>query len=382
MRSIQSTKGRVRLLRFSRTKKTRSDTALPSYCKFVTKSNRKSIFVLPHDDLKVLGRRGGFRDVPIFSYNAKPAWDIWPYPSPRPTFGLTWRYRLQTAKSLAGVSLMLRLLWACLRWDDMAVKPSAGSGTTRTETSETEITTTEIIKRRDVGPYGIRSEYLHPKDHLPAWKTHTPQRKGLRSSALRPKKQEPAKQTGPVVIETWVPEEELDLWEIRAFSERVEKEKAQAAEQAKKRLEQKSDITATPTSATPAATPKVIVGSISGQGTPATKVVLSTKMGTPITFQQNKNFQQSFATWVKQGQSTQGSETTMTSSSGQTFQITGTSVGGKVVTTKLSVPANSKIVTVNVPTSQGGVVQQKVLGIIPSSAAGGSQTYTALATSH
>lgn len=86
-----STKGRVRLLRFSRTKKTRSDTALPSYCKFVTKSNRKSIFVLPHDDLKVLGRRGGFRDVPIFSYNAKPAWDIWPYPSPRPTFGLTWR---------------------------------------------------------------------------------------------------------------------------------------------------------------------------------------------------------------------------------------------------------------------------------------------------
>lgn len=86
-----STKGRVRLLKFSRTKKMRSDTALPSYRKFVTKSNRRSIFVLPHDDLKVLGRRGGFREVPIFSYNAKPAWDIWPYPSPRPTFGITWR---------------------------------------------------------------------------------------------------------------------------------------------------------------------------------------------------------------------------------------------------------------------------------------------------
>lgn len=88
---FSSTKGRVRLLRFSRTKKTRSDTALPSYRKFVTKSNRKSIFVLPHDDLKVLGRRGGFREVPVFSYNAKPASDIWPYPSPRPTFGITWR---------------------------------------------------------------------------------------------------------------------------------------------------------------------------------------------------------------------------------------------------------------------------------------------------
>ncbi|XP_034743278.1 nucleosome-remodeling factor subunit BPTF-like isoform X4 [Etheostoma cragini] len=382
-----STKGRVRLLKFSRTKKTRSDTALPSYRKFVTKSSRKSIFVLPYDDLKVLARRGGFREVSIFSYNAKPALDIWPYPSPRPTFGITWRYRLQTVKSLAGVSLMLRLLWASLRWDDMAVKPSAAVGTTRTETSDTEITTTEIIKRRDVGPYGIRSEYCIRKIICPLGvpetpkETHTPQRKGLRSSALRPKKPEPAKQTGPVVIETWVAEEELDLWEIRAFSERVEKEKAQAAEQAKKRLEQKpGSITATPTGtpSTPVATPKVIVSSLSGQGTPSTKVVLSSKMGTPVTFQQNKNFQQSFATWVKQGQSTQGAgtETTMATSGGHTFQITGTSVGGKVVTTKLPLPANSKIVTVNVPTSQGGVVQQKVLGIIPSSTAGGAQTYT------
>uniref|UniRef100_A0A8C6KSG4 Bromodomain PHD finger transcription factor n=1 Tax=Nothobranchius furzeri TaxID=105023 RepID=A0A8C6KSG4_NOTFU len=332
-----STKGCVRLLKFSRMKKMRSDTALPSYRKFVTKSSRRSIFVLPHDDLKVLARRGGFREVPVFSYNAKPAQDIWPYPSPRPTFGITWRYRLQTVKSLAGVSIMLRLLWACLRWDDMAVKPSAAVGTTRTETSDTEITTTEIIKRRDVGPYGIRSEYCIRKIICPLGvpetpkETHTPQRKGLRSSALRPKKPEPAKQTGPVVIETWVPEEELDLWEIRAFSERVEKEKAQAAEQAKKRLEQKSaSVTATPagTPVVSAATPKVIVGSISGQGTPSAKVVLSTKMGTPVTFQQNKNFQQSFASWVQQGQSSQG------------------------------------------------VVQQKVLGIIPSSTATGSQTYT------
>ncbi|KAG7485284.1 nucleosome-remodeling factor subunit BPTF isoform X1 [Solea senegalensis] len=384
---VLTTKGRVHLLKFSRTKKTRSDTALPSYCRFVTKSSRKSIFVLQHDDLKVLARRGGFREVAVFSYNAKPAQDIWPYPSPRPTFGITWRYRLQTVKSLAGVSLMLRLLWACLRWDDMAVKPSAAVGTTRTETSDTEITTTEIIKRRDVGPYGIRSEYCIRKIICPLGvpetpkETHTPQRKGLRSSALRPKKPEPAKQTGPVVIETWVAEEELDLWEIRAFSERVEKEKAQAAEQAKKRLEQKPGSgTATPTG-TPVAsstTPKVIVGTLSGQGTPNTKVVLSTKMGTPVTFQQNKNFQQSFATWVKQGQSTQGAgtEATVATSGGHTFQITGTSVGGKVVTAKLPLPANSKIVTVNMPASQGGVVQQKVLGIIPSSTAGGAQTYT------
>lgn len=45
--------------------------------------------------------------------------------------GAAFRYRLQTVRSLAGVSLMLRLLWASLRWDDMAVKPSSTVGTTR-----------------------------------------------------------------------------------------------------------------------------------------------------------------------------------------------------------------------------------------------------------
>ncbi|XP_010783107.1 nucleosome-remodeling factor subunit BPTF-like, partial [Notothenia coriiceps] len=134
-----STKDRVSLLRFYKSRKARSGTALPSYRKFVTKSSKKSIFILPNDDLKRMARRAGIREVPIFNYNAKPALDIWPYPSPRPTFGITWRYRLQTVRSLAGVSLMLRLLWSCLRWDDMSVKPSAAVGTTRKgeETSQT-----------------------------------------------------------------------------------------------------------------------------------------------------------------------------------------------------------------------------------------------------
>ncbi|XP_062447471.1 nucleosome-remodeling factor subunit BPTF isoform X14 [Rhea pennata] len=424
-----STKDKVKLMKFAKPKKTRSGTALPSYRKFVTKSSKKSIFVLPNDDLKKLARRGGIREVPYFNYNAKPALDIWPYPSPRPTFGITWRYRLQTVKSLAGVSLMLRLLWACLKWDDMAAKAPPGGGTTRTETSETEITTTEIIKRRDVGPYGIRSEYCIRKIICPIGvpeapkETPTPQRKGLRSSALRPKRPETPKQTGPVIIESWVAEEELELWEIRAFAERVEKEKAQAVEQQakvselkkseefkaqmeaqlkqqrlaaqQKRLEQQKQIpaagvapavtTANSTATTVSTPQKVVVGPLTGPVPTGTKVVLTTKVGSPatVTFQQNKNFHQTFATWVKQGQSSTATSTAATSattiaSTGQTFQISGSPVtmAGKVIT-KLPLPANSKIVAVNVPSTQGGVVQvqQKVLGIIPSTT-GASQTFT------
>lgn len=100
-----STRDRVRLQKFSRTKKARSGTALPSYRKFVTKSSKKSIFVLPNDELKKLARRGGIREVPIFNYNAKPALDIWPYPSPRPTFGITWRLVSLRLRCLAFLSL-------------------------------------------------------------------------------------------------------------------------------------------------------------------------------------------------------------------------------------------------------------------------------------
>ncbi|XP_075701789.1 nucleosome-remodeling factor subunit BPTF isoform X2 [Rhinoderma darwinii] len=421
-----STKDRVRLVKFNKAKKSRSGTALPSYRKFVTKSNKKSIFVLPTDDLKKLSRRGGIREVPCFSYNAKPVHDIWPYPSPRPTFGITWRYRLQTVKSLASVSLMLRLLWASLRWDDMAAKHPPGGGITRTESSETEIITTEIIKRRDVGPHGIRSEYCIRKIICPIGvpeapkETPTPQRKGLRSSALRPKRPETPKQTGPIILETWVTEEELDLWEIRCFSERLEKEKIQTAESKsgdlkkgedgksqadaqikqqrltaqQKRLEQQKQLplaggttsTATTSATLTLTTPhKVVMGSLTGSVTPGTKVVLATKVGSPATvsFQQNKNFHQTFATWVKQGQTTTASNTDVSSAtsittSGQSFQISGSpvSVAGKVLT-KLPLPANSKILAVNVPSSQGGVVQmqQKVLGIIPSTT-GVQQTFT------
>lgn len=87
----------------------------------------------------------------------------------------------------------------------MSVKPSPAVGTTRTgkltlpiisisittgrltsaylflslstETSDTEITTTEIIKRRDVGPYGIRSEYCIRKIICPLGVPDTPKGK-------------------------------------------------------------------------------------------------------------------------------------------------------------------------------------------------------------
>ncbi|KAF3846892.1 hypothetical protein F7725_003970 [Dissostichus mawsoni] len=153
-----STKDRVSLLRFYKSRKARSGTALPSYRKFVTKSSKKSIFILPNDDLKRMARRAGIREVPSAD-------------------------RALSGRRQSDAPAALEL-------------PALGR---HVQTSETDVTTTEIIKRRDVGPYGIRSEYCIRKIICPLGnrdapkETPTPQRKGLRSSALRPKKHEPLK---------------------------------------------------------------------------------------------------------------------------------------------------------------------------------------------
>lgn len=84
-----------------------------------------------------------------------------------------------------------------------------------------------------------------------------------------------------------------------------------------KRLEQQrpntpattSTTTTTTTSAGTPSTPSTpaSMGQRTGQFTPGTKMVLASKLGSPVSFQQDKNFHQSFASWVKQGQTNNGS---------------------------------------------------------------------------
>ena len=59
----------------------------------------------------------------------------------------------------------MQVLWASIRWDDLSTKPPTGG--TNTITTETDITTTELLKRRDMGPFSLRSEYLVRKIVVP-----------------------------------------------------------------------------------------------------------------------------------------------------------------------------------------------------------------------
>lgn len=60
-------------------------------------------------------------------------------------------------RSIHGVAGLLRTLWACIRWDDMNTKPPAGGS--NVSTNDTDITTREILEKRDLGPNKLQSQY-------------------------------------------------------------------------------------------------------------------------------------------------------------------------------------------------------------------------------
>ena len=178
--AVGDTRHQTSLARFVRRPRRAGTPAVPAVHRFIAPSGRRSLFVMERRALRRLARAAGRRDTPPgFSRAAKATAAGWPYPCPRALFCTAWHYRTLTARSLAAAAVQLRVLWACVRWDDMAVKPPAAGTTTRT--TEADITTTELLRRRDVCPDMLRSEFLVRKLVVPIGITSTP--KGRRRHA-------------------------------------------------------------------------------------------------------------------------------------------------------------------------------------------------------
>ena len=146
--------------------KNAKNKSLPTCQKFtIKKGGKKSLFILEKHDARRLARKSGKKETPGFKYDCKMNNVNWPYPCPRPTFKTCWRWRTQNVQTLGTVAVQLRVLYASIRWDDLGSKPPTGG--TNTITTETDITTTELLKRRDIGPFGLKSEYLVRKIVVP-----------------------------------------------------------------------------------------------------------------------------------------------------------------------------------------------------------------------
>lgn len=133
---------------------------------FMTQRGVRSLMALHRYELRKLGRTGGRQYINGFNMLLKQNSAAWPYPCSRPSFKLCWVYRTMNARTLSAVALQIRILWCCLRWDDMSKRPPTHDGKFQ-ETTETEISTMEILKHRVCGPFSERTQYLRRKVVIP-----------------------------------------------------------------------------------------------------------------------------------------------------------------------------------------------------------------------
>ncbi|CAK9823195.1 Nucleosome-remodeling factor subunit NURF301 [Anthophora retusa] len=208
-------------------KKKRTPVKYPLCSTFCTKNKHRSILLLPQHELRKLARVGGRIQVQGFHQMAKANMSVWPYPCPRPLFKTCWLYRTVGIKSLAAAALQLRILWACLRWDDMAAKPLSTDGKHQI-TTDTEIMSLEILKHRHVGQFLDKTQYLRRKVVIPLeLPKQVREVTSIRSGLRKRKRPESPQSTEPQVTEEWVDEDKLELWEIKQYGDRLEKANAQ-----------------------------------------------------------------------------------------------------------------------------------------------------------
>lgn len=122
-----NTKGKIYLEKIPLKKKQDKDKdnlILPIPPNFRAADGTPSILSLPMYEIMKLARTGGKNLANGFHIMAKTNTTVWPYQCPRPLFKTCWIYRTLTLNSYAAMALQIRILWTCLRWDDMGAKPT------------------------------------------------------------------------------------------------------------------------------------------------------------------------------------------------------------------------------------------------------------------
>ncbi|XP_059217057.1 nucleosome-remodeling factor subunit NURF301 isoform X2 [Stomoxys calcitrans] len=200
----------------------------PLISSFLSHKLKKSLLILPRYELLRIARLGGKIPANGFHQLAKNNQLAWPYPCSRPLFKTCWAYRTSNVSTLSAIALQLRILWSCLRWDDMIAKPPSADGKHQLNT-ETEIVTVELLKLKNFGRYGERTQYLRRKVVIPLEMPKTIREvTSIRSGLRKRKRAESPQPTEPQVSEEWVEEEKLELWEIKFIGEKMEKNKIMA----------------------------------------------------------------------------------------------------------------------------------------------------------
>lgn len=155
--------GKVELKKLTDDTQRRNPIKYPLTSTFRTQfSKDTSVFVLPSHELRKLARTAGRSITPTgFAPTAKKDL-LWPYPCGRPFFKTGWQFKTVNASTWAAAALQLRTLWASVKWDDMLAKIIGFDGK-RTQETDLETITSEILDHRVVGRFMERIQYLRRK---------------------------------------------------------------------------------------------------------------------------------------------------------------------------------------------------------------------------
>lgn len=133
---------------------------------YLTRSGIRSLMTVQRHELVKLARSSGKAIIAGFNHQSKANMSVWPYPCSRPVFKTCWIFRTMNVHTLSALALQLRIIWCCLKWDDMATKPPTSDGKNQI-TTETEIMSQEILKYRHCGRFSEKTQYLRRKVVIP-----------------------------------------------------------------------------------------------------------------------------------------------------------------------------------------------------------------------
>ncbi|UMM16688.1 hypothetical protein L5515_013594 [Caenorhabditis briggsae] len=233
---------------------------IPEIQTFKSKKGGKSIFVLQKNSriLRRLIVTAGCQQVymPGFSAGTKSNLLIWPYPAPRPTLDLCWKWQTLNARNLHAVALQLKIMWSSIKWNEFEPDDNHPDRRVVIDTP-THDERRRIVKHKEMPPYGQYERYQLEIEIIPlydeqededeSWTTRARQTDSARTASTRKKRplRNLDNRVPTSVRYEWVDGVTLKVYEIKDYWKycRLEEERAirKAADAARKAQKAKED---------------------------------------------------------------------------------------------------------------------------------------------
>ncbi|EFP02169.1 CRE-NURF-1 protein [Caenorhabditis remanei] len=106
--------------------------------------------------------------MPGFSAGIKSNLLIWPYPAPRPTLDLCWKWQTLNSRSLHCVALQLKIMWSSIKWNEFDPEDSHPDRRVVIDTP-THDERRRIVRHKEMPPYGQYERYQLEIEIIPLY---------------------------------------------------------------------------------------------------------------------------------------------------------------------------------------------------------------------